>query len=42
MGSLRSLRRNHVEGVEIPKPSDELLILLIRVGTVDRVEALLE
>jgi ankyrin repeat protein len=42
MGSLRTLRRNRAEGVEIPKPSDELLILLIRVGTVDRVEALLE
>jgi ankyrin repeat protein len=42
MGSLRSLRRNHVEPVIIPKPTDEELMKAILFGTVKQVKALLE
>jgi ankyrin repeat protein len=42
MGSLRSLRRNHAEPVEIPKPSDEELIKTVRFGTITQLKTLLE
>jgi ankyrin repeat protein len=42
MGSLRSLRKNHVEPVIIPKPSDEELIKTVRFGRIKQLKALLE